>query len=515
MRITEAILANNFLRDLRYNNLRLARVQEQMASGKLINSPSQDPTIADQVLDLTDHLRRAGEYMRNASVGSSFLSETDNMLAGVNDLAIQARALAVHAATGTMSASQRIGTASEVEQILNEVVDAGNRRFRGRYIFAGHNMLEAPFEVTADGVLYRGDMGRVTMRMSDTSTNFVNITGKEAFGAFDAHVDGTVDLNPALDLAPDGTRLRDLNGGAGVSPGSISLSYGAGPTTVAVDLSSAESLEDVAALIGNATGGAVTVGVAAGGAALTLSGPGVISVQEVNGNTTARDLGILNLTNLGGGVFAGTDTDPAVTPLTRVSDLLGGTMVPSGFTVTNGSGSVAITAADMGGTVQDLLAKLNSSAANVYAEISADGKSLNVYSRLNGATMSIAGPDAGLLGIATAGVRADNLFTTLTDLHTALLADDGPTISATLGQFDAALQKILSARGEAGARVQRFDYSNARQEEEQVNMTTLLSDVDDLDYSKAAMDFQQLSNQMQAALQVGAKIMPMSLADFL
>jgi flagellar hook-associated protein 3 FlgL len=387
MRITEAILANNFLRDLRYNNLRLARTQEQLASGKIVNTPSQDPSIADQVMDLNDHVRRAGEYMRNASVGSSFLSETDNILAGVNDLTIRARTLAVNMANGTASAYQRSGTAAEIQQILDQVVDAGNRRFRGRCIFGGNNLLETPFEVTADGVLYHGDMGRIGMRLSGNASNYINLTGHEAFGAFDAHVDGSVDLDPVLNLAPDGTLLRDLNGGRGVALGSISVSYGVGPTATTIDLSTAESIEDVATLIQSGTGGAVVVGLDATSHALTLAGPGTVTVQEIDGNTTARDLGILGS---GAGGFNGGDIDPAVTPLTKVADLLGGALDTSGFVITNGSGTVTVTATDLGGTVQDLLAKLNSSPANVYAAVSADGRSLNIYSRLNGATMTIA-----------------------------------------------------------------------------------------------------------------------------
>ncbi len=515
MRITEAILANNFLRDLGYNNTKMSRTQQQLASGTIISLPSQDPGIAGQVMDINDHLRRASEYMRNASVGTSFLSETDNILSNINSLIISARTLAVHASNGTINAAQRRGTAAEVQQILDEIVDSGNRRFRGRFIFAGFNMLETPFEITGDGVIYNGDAGRIGMRMSDNSKNFINITGREAFGAFDATVQGGVDLDPALDLAPDGTMLRDLNGGVGFTPGYLDVTYGAVPTTVRIDLSGAETLEDVATLIQAGTGGAVTVGVDGTGHALTLAGPGTVTVADVNGNTTARSLGILGS---GAGGFTGMDIDPRITALTRVSSLLNGAFDTSGFTITNGSASVTITAADLGGTVQDLLGAINNSAANVHAEISADGRSLDISSRVNGATMTITengGTTAADLGIASAGVRADNIFTTLIDLRDALMADDGPGIEATIAKFDTALDKILQSRSEAGARVQRFDYSSARHDDEHYNMTALLSEVNDVDYSKAVMDYQQLSNQMEAALRVAANVLPLSLADFL
>ena len=514
MRITDAMLRNTFLRDLFYNSQRTARVQDQMASGRVVNQPSQDALVADQVIGLETQISRAAQYLRNGSAGSSFLSLADSALGNVNSLAVSARTLAVQMANDTVNATMRSGAATETQQLLEQAVEIANRRFRGRFIFGGLETTREPFEITADGVLYHGDLGHTSVPMSDNAANQINVNGADAFGAFDARMAGTVDLDPALDLAPDGTRLTDLNRGAGVSPGAISMTYGAVPRTVTVDLSGAESLEDVKALIESATtkaGLLVTVGVDGTGHALTFSTP--VTVRELNGNTTARDLGIL-----GPAVSTGLDIDPVVTPLTKISSLLhGGLLPPAGFTVTNGSGSVTITPADLAGTVQDLLTKLNNSAANVCAEISADGKHLNVYSRLNGPSMKITGATATGLGIATApaGVRADNLFTALIDLRDALAANDRDATAVTIGTLDSSIDQLLRARAEVGARVQRFEATNQRQTDDSTNLTKLLSEINDVDYAKAATDFQQLQNVLQASLRMAAQALPMSLADFL
>lgn len=517
MRVTNTMLINQMLRDLYNNNQRAMRAQNQLSTGRIVNSPTDDALVADDVISLGTLIDRAGQYLRNGATGSSYLGITESSLGDAGTLATSARTLAVQMANGTVTASMRSGGAVEINQILEQVVELGNRRFRDRYVFGGFQTSRPPFELTADGVLYRGDMGRIALALSDYANNDINVTGSDAFGAFDARVLGSVDLDPVLNFAADGTKLSQLNAGRGVSLGTIRVSYGA--LTADVDLSAAESVADVADMISAATGGAVTVTAAAGGHALQVNGPAPLVVGDLNGGRTAADLGIAGA---GAGAIVGSDVDPLLTGLTRLADLRNGLGAPldtaSGFTITNGSGSVTVTAAELAGSVQDLLAFLNSSPANVYAEISGDGRSLNVYSRLNGPTMVIAengGSTAADLGVATAGVRADNLFTVLIDLRDALSANDQAAVDAAISPLDAALDRLLRARGEVGARMQRFETTNNRQEDQRYNLTKLLSEANDVDYSQAVLEFQNLRNVLEASLRMAAQVIPMSLADFL
>ena len=60
--------------------------------------------------------------------------------------------------------------------------------------------------------------------LSDVNQLFqTNVTGADAFGALSAGVSGTADLTP--NVTAD-TNLADLNGGQGVSKGSIVVSDG-------------------------------------------------------------------------------------------------------------------------------------------------------------------------------------------------------------------------------------------------------------------------------------------------
>ncbi len=514
MRVTNSMLINTVLRDLYLNNERLIRVQDQLASGQIVSNPSEDPLIADQVINLDLSVSRAIQYIRNGAAGSSYLSLADSNLGDINNLAVTARTLAVKMANDTATTGMRGQAAGEIDQILEQAVDLANQRFRGRYIFGGTETLAPPFEITANGVLYRGNMEHIEVQLTDGSLNEINVTGVDTMAAFDARVMGTVDLNPALDIAADGTKLADLNQGQGVNLGSIRITYGGGPVTV-VDLTGSESLEDVGDAIQAATGGGIVVATAGGSITLTNTVGVGITVAEVNQNTTANDLGILGTTAVA--LLTGADLDPVLTMNTKMSSLAVDTI--NGFIINNGAASDTFTGADITGTVGDLLTRLNNSAVDVFAEINSASTGINIYSRLNGPTMTITengGNTAADMGIdEVAGVRADNLFTSLIDLRDALATDDRAAVAATISLLDSSIDNLLIARAEVGARVQRFEMIGRRQEDEKFNLTKLMSEANDLDYSRAVMDFQNLRNSMEAALSMAAQSIPLSLADFL
>ena len=110
---------------------------------------------------------------------------------------------------------------------------------------------------------------------------------------------GSVINSGNLDLRyiSNNTSLSTLNGGSGISPGKISISgvnIGLQPATLTVDLSSAKTIGDVINDINN-SGMAISARVNDTGDGILLTqtgGTGNMSVQDVNGGSTAKSLGI-------------------------------------------------------------------------------------------------------------------------------------------------------------------------------------------------------------------------------
>jgi flagellin-like hook-associated protein FlgL len=179
----------------------------------------------------------------------------------------------------------------------------------------------------AGNVVYSGN-STPTESYVDVNQLFpTSVTGVQAFGAISQPVQGAA-LTPALS---SDTPLADLNGGQGVAPGSIAISDG--HSTSVVNLSGAQTLGDVAALIEQnpPAGRTVDVDVTSTGLTLQLQPDSAypngdnLSVQEVNGGTTASNLGILDASGVGSGPLVGRTLSATVTPATALGDLLGTT----------------------------------------------------------------------------------------------------------------------------------------------------------------------------------------------
>lgn len=84
-----------------------------------------------------------------------------------------------------------------------------------------------------------------------------------------------------------------------------------------------------------------------------------------------------------------------------------------------------------------------------------------------------------------------------------------------LEQLDDASKKILEARAEMGARTNRIELSQTRLGDMKYNMTRLLNNVEDVDYTEVITMLASEENGYLMALNAGARIIQPSLLDFL
>ena len=223
---------------------------------------------------------------------------------------------------------------------------------------------------------------------------------------------GTTLTGSAVLAGVDTTLLSSLNGGSGLTLGTLSVTdaTGAGHT---VDLSGATDVQQVIDDIDTQTGGRVT-------AALKTSGNG-IQLTDASGGTggltvaasaTATALGLTGTSTTGN--LQGADLDKQwLTDNTLLSSLNGGTGIGDGtFTVTTATGAVAtVTVGSNVTTVGDLLYQINSKGvAGLSASINATGNGIELTDASGGAgqlavadTSGAAAADLNLAGTAATG----------------------------------------------------------------------------------------------------------------
>jgi flagellar hook-associated protein 3 FlgL len=169
--------------------------------------------------------------------------------------------------------------------------------------------------------------------------------------------------------------------------------------------------------------GGITASVGTNGN-LVLSGSATdnIAVTDVDGGTSAADLGIAQPNGAGAGVpVTGTSLQPKLTDLTPLADLNNGAGIDlaSGIVITNGGSSATVQFSSpplrTGATIEDALNAINSSGTNVRAEINPAGTGIDIFNELQGTNMTI-GENGGTTA-TDLGVRSFSPSTPLSSLN--------------------------------------------------------------------------------------------------
>lgn len=142
------------------------------------------------------------------------------------------------------------------------------------------------------------------------------------------------------------------------------------------------------------------------------------------------------------------------------------------------------------------------------------------YSGDNGKVNRTVGPEATVQinqnGPDVFGADGDsgNLFTLLANISASLKTTGAPP-SGALTQLDSAIQRVSGQQATEGAAYQRVQDAQTAQTSTNLALTSQLSDIQDIDVAKVAVQVSTAQVNYQAALQTTANIRQMSLLNFL
>ena len=137
-RITQRSVTQSSLAGLQTNLSRLAKVQEQLSSGRVINRPSDSPSGTVTAMQLRSETRATEQFVRNAADGESWLSTIDNSLTEMMPKIDYAKAAGLQALnTGLSSAAAREALAAVVDATRAELLTDANTKYLGRPVFGG------------------------------------------------------------------------------------------------------------------------------------------------------------------------------------------------------------------------------------------------------------------------------------------------------------------------------------------------------------------------------------------
>ena len=183
-RITQRLMTESSLASMQAGLGRLARTQEQLTTGRVINRPSDSPSGTNSAMQLREQITQNAQYSRNAGDGIARLGTADTVLTSMMDSVRRVRDLTLQgASTGTMGLQAREALAMEVGQIRDGLLSQANTTHLGMPLFGGTTTGKAAYVKDGAGVVtYAGDPNAVNRRIGADDNVRVDITGPEIFG---------------------------------------------------------------------------------------------------------------------------------------------------------------------------------------------------------------------------------------------------------------------------------------------------------------------------------------------
>jgi len=545
VRITNKMLSNTFLSDMRTNLENMKKMQQQMTSGKEIRKPSDDPFKAARSMQLHTDINTNKQYNENISDTINWLDTTDTALGQVGDVLQRVRELLIGGGNGAYSENERTAIKDEINEKVGEIAQILNTNFDGAYIFGGTRGTTKPVDAIG-GVDYKnasriqGPIGKnskvefvynsttYTVPISDSNSGNITSIANEINNKIATEATLT-DIKDKIKVMPNLSEgsLMIVTEEEGIDSKLTTDVYSEAVTSYSTGLNLVDNTKNKSIQIGN-----IKIPISKEendlDAIVSKIEKEIKSSEELKGRIKVEKSGtdfkftaidntlsikIDNDTNNNTNsiieeTFSAITTVEEDVALNKVSmsNLQNTQLVyykKSGGFLDNISDPESIDSMQykqIGSKLkvqisQGVVMDYNVTATEILEFKNNAGKELDLKEIFNSITNHLDGKDSN-------GTTVDN------DAVGSLVKDDLQNITDTISN-------LLKIRSEIGAKQNRMDSAQEKNEDSNFNMTEILSKNEDIDITEKTMEFAVMQTVYMASLQTSAKVIQPSLLDYL
>jgi len=238
MRVTTAMVNHNVQRNLSKRYGEMFNLQEQLATGKRLRKPSDDPTDVANALKLRTKQTQNKQYKRNIEDGLAIMGIASSAMNSMNEMLHRMRELAVQAANDTNATADRQYIQQEVDQLSRQMLSVINTQFKGDYIFNGTQSKVPPYEIKAS-------KAELTNYLQSTMATYGGDYIKNY--AIDNDLNDYVYLDyhnqPALEVG-DKIQMKWSNTGSAIDPDNDDAAINFLPDSLIIDPATGERIMD-------------------------------------------------------------------------------------------------------------------------------------------------------------------------------------------------------------------------------------------------------------------------------
>ncbi|CUU09697.1 flagellar hook-associated protein 3 FlgL [Candidatus Kryptobacter tengchongensis] len=183
MRITELTVIKNLVESINKVRGRVNETQLKIATGKNINTVSEDPYTANLKMNLKNMINKKEQFQKNINDAIDFLTATADAVDNFINTMIDVKSLLVEISNSARQPDYQT-YANRLNELFKQLLDSVNTKFKGKYIFNGTKSDVKPFNYNERVDFLSVDLSdeAIKFELNDGVYEKVNFTVYELFG---------------------------------------------------------------------------------------------------------------------------------------------------------------------------------------------------------------------------------------------------------------------------------------------------------------------------------------------
>jgi flagellar hook-associated protein 3 FlgL len=179
---TPSTMSNTMISNLNSEETSIAQLQEQLATGNVVNQPSDNPALTANIMQINSALSRASQYASNASDGLGWLQQGNSTMDEIVSTlqSVEQDVESVSSASLSGSTAGLSALANQVSAAQQTLLGLANTSYNGQAIFAGTGNVTTAFDSSGN---YVGGGSAPARTVAPGTSVAIAVTGDNVFGS--------------------------------------------------------------------------------------------------------------------------------------------------------------------------------------------------------------------------------------------------------------------------------------------------------------------------------------------
>ena len=203
MRISQAMITRNVLRNIENNKERLSDLQLKISTGREIEKSSDDPAAFAKASRFRNIIESNNQYLNNINDAMGWVDMTQSSLEGINELLNEAKNIGSNDNSllfdeeGELIESNQQNMLNQIDGIISSIIDYANQNHLNSSLFGGS--ITNNGNVFDDEGNYSGNNESINRSISKDQNVAINTTGQQLIDS--GMLDSLYELRSAVENA--------------------------------------------------------------------------------------------------------------------------------------------------------------------------------------------------------------------------------------------------------------------------------------------------------------------------